>query len=627
MSNKLLTLDFETYYESRGYTLKKHTTMEYITHEKFRIHGVGVILDGFRQWFTDMDAFRQFLKNVGEDGITLLCHNTMFDGMILHHWFDYHPAHYADTKLMSMGMFIGQSASLAALAERLFPNDPAMRKGKELVDFADKWDLTPQEQDTLGGYCLNDCDLTLACYEMMVDHYPDREWDLIDLTLKFFCQPRLKVDVPLVEQTLEDATKARNDTIKASGLSESRLASNQKFSRWIEEQGIEPPTKISPKTGEETFAGGKNDLEFQLMRKANPELEHVWEGRIAAKSNGEITRAQRFLDTAEMMDGFMPVPLTYYSAHTGRYGGAEKLNLQNLGRESPLRRALVADKGELVYVADSSNIEARMNNWNAGQLDMVEKFRRNEDIYSAFAAEHVYHKPVNKHDNPMERFVGKAAVLGLGYGMGAPKFRTTLATGAMGPEVVIPHEESVRVVQAYRQAHYMIKRYWNQCDIALAKMLDPNINEPWGVLHILPGMIVLPNGMALQYPGLRGQEDHNGNIDFEYYNGRYWKKIYGALLTENIIQALSRIVLFEQMLQINEYAEPYGGRAVLNVHDEIIVVAPDFGAYKDSDGNWHNTSEADAFYEGIEHILRQPLDWCPDLPLNCEGGYSYEYSK
>lgn len=320
MTRPLLPLDFETYYENQGYTLKKLTYIEYITHELFKIHGVGFKWEGKDYWMTDMDEFKDFLDAIGED-VELLCHNTMFDGYILHHCFNWHPKVYRDTQCMSRGMFVGQSASLDALTKRLFPNDPTKRKGKELINFAGKRDLTPEEEKTLGGYCINDVDIMLANYEAMLPHYPDREMALIDLTLQMYCDPIFEIDVPLTQQTLKEKTKERQKLIEASGVAESTLSSNTKFQEWIEKQGIEPPTKTSPATGEKTFAGGKNDLEFQLMCREHPKFEHVWKGRIAAKSTGEISRAERFLQVARDTGGLLPVPLNYYSAHTGRYGG------------------------------------------------------------------------------------------------------------------------------------------------------------------------------------------------------------------------------------------------------------------------------------------------------------------
>jgi DNA polymerase len=320
MTRPLLPLDFETYYENQGYTLKKLTYIEYVTHELFKIHGVGFIWNGQRYWMTDMDEFAAFLDDIGED-VELLCHNTMFDGYILHHCFNWHPKVYRDTQGMSRGMFVGQSASLDALTKRLFPNDPTKRKGKELMTFAGLRDLSPEQEKVLGGYCLNDVDIMLADYEVMLPHYPDREMELIDLTLQMYCDPIFEIDEALVEQTHKEKSEERQRLIKESGIAESTLSSNTKFKEWIEKQGIEPPTKVSLTTGEETFAGGKNDLAFQLMRRQHPKLNHVWAGRIAAKSTGEISRAERFLQVARDTGGLLPVPLNYYSAHTGRYGG------------------------------------------------------------------------------------------------------------------------------------------------------------------------------------------------------------------------------------------------------------------------------------------------------------------
>ena len=103
------------------------------------------------------------------------------------------------------------------------------------------------------------------------------------------------------------------------------------------------PTDVPAKTP----ALGKGDLGFTDLFTSHPQFAHVWHGRLTAKSTGEITRARRFIETAEQCDGYMPVSLIYYSAHTGRYGGGEKLNLQNLGRKSQLRRSLCVDSWEI----------------------------------------------------------------------------------------------------------------------------------------------------------------------------------------------------------------------------------------------------------------------------------------
>lgn len=361
----LVTLDFETYYGTK-YSLTSMNTFEYVDDERFSIHGVGVQLDAGRPaWFRNTeDALALIETEAGRTGkkIALLCQNTYFDGWILHRKFDWHPDLYLDTMGMSRGLFPSQSASLEKLCERLWPADPRMRKGKELVNFfnvtTEQLYANPAMLQSMIDYCIGnkkrqgDVPLTHAGFCRMLPFYPDNELRLIHLTLQMMCEPVLHVDVPRVVQCRDAAIAKRTARIKASGLSETLLSSNAQFERWLRAQGIPVPMKPSPtqkvldEDGKETDepvmipALGKSDLGFQELRKLYPQHAAVWDGRIAAKSVGEITRAERFIATAEQADGLMPVALIYYSAHTGRYGGGEKLNLQNLGRGSELRRSL-----------------------------------------------------------------------------------------------------------------------------------------------------------------------------------------------------------------------------------------------------------------------------------------------
>ena len=361
----LATLDFETFFGT-GCTLTTLNTFEYVTHPEFSIHGVGLkINNGKAVWFDETDDALAALENAADEAnlpIALLCQNTYFDGWILHHLFDWHPELYLDSMGMSRGMFPTESASLDKLAERLWPDDKRMRKGKELVNFrnvtTEQLRANPAMLKAMIEYCCGskkaagDVDLTYEAFMRMLPFYPDGELELIHLTLQMMCEPILHVDVPRVIECHRKAIIQRDALIKASGLSETLLSSNAQFKRWIEAQNIPVPLKPSPTQkvkgadGNDTDepvmipALGKSDLGFQELRKLYPEQEHVWAGRVAAKSVGEITRAQRFIDTAGQCDVFMPVALGYYAAHTGRYGGRESLNLQNLGRGSELRRSL-----------------------------------------------------------------------------------------------------------------------------------------------------------------------------------------------------------------------------------------------------------------------------------------------
>lgn len=365
------TLDFETFYGTK-YSLTSMNTFTYVDDPRFSIHGVGLKLDdGPAVWYRDtqeaLDAIEAKAEELGKP-VALLCQNTYFDGWILHAKFDWHPDLYLDTMGMSRGMFPTHKAGLEFLCERLWPDDKHMRKGKELVKFfnvtTEQLYAHPAMLQKMIDYCCGtpkepgDVELTYAAFVRMLPFYPDEELELIHLTLQMHCEPMLMIDTARVERCRELAIERRDQLIAASGLPLRVLSSNDQFVIWLKDHDIPVPMKDSPSkfvkdaegndtdVPEKIPALGKSDLGFIALRRDYPQYEHVWAGRVAAKSTGEITRAERFLQTAEQTGGFMPVPLIYYSAHTGRYGGGEKLNLQNLGRGSELRRSLCVPSRE-----------------------------------------------------------------------------------------------------------------------------------------------------------------------------------------------------------------------------------------------------------------------------------------
>jgi DNA polymerase bacteriophage-type len=481
-----------------------------------------------------------------------------------------------------------------------------MRKGEDLVKAKGLYDLPPEIEEQLAKYCLQDVDLTYAVYQQMISQYPQSELDLIDLTTRMFCQPVLKIDRERLTTYHQQEFSRAEDLIKACGVDREVLSSNQKFCEHLKTLGIVPPVKRSPASGEMIPAFGKNDAGWKQLVAMYPEHQTLWDARTAVKSRITETRAKRFLDVAHE-DGTISVPLKYYAAHTGRFGGTEKINLQNLPRGSELRKALIAPEGHLVYVADLSNIEARMLAWLAGQDDLLEQFRRGDDIYSNFASK-IYNRPVNKHDNPTERFVGKTAILGLGYGMGHNKFKLTLETGAAGPAMQISESEALNVVHTYRTTYDRIPVLWARLENLLKSSLH---RDNYGVtyrdvLTVRTRALILPNGMGLRYENL--EMSPQGLV---YTNRNFQESTYGGRITENVIQALSRIVITDSLLRLNNKIP--GGRVALTVHDEVVIVAPD--------------KNPDATMAQIIEDLCTPPSWALDLPLAAEGGYDRMYSK
>ncbi len=600
----LITLDFETYFDTKV-SLTKLTTMDYVRHEKFKVWGVGIkINDGPTEWYGEDEA-ELAIQDINWPGATLICHNTPFDGYILTQYYKYKPAYYIDTAAMNRGLFPGQSARLKDCAVRAFPNDDTMRKGEELADAKGIYDLDPELEQAIAGYCIQDVDLTYAIYLQLVDRMPQSEMDIIDMTCRMFCEPKLIVNREALILFRDFQITASEQAIKEAGIDRKVLSSNQQFAQYIQDMGLVPPTKVSPTTGKTIPALGKNDKAFTQMQKMYPEHQHIWNARKAVKSRINETRAQRFID-ATHDDGTISVPLRYYAAHTGRFGGTEKINMQNMPRNSELRKALCAPEGQLVFVADLSNIEARMLAWLADEVDLLDQFRAGDDIYSNLATQ-IYGRPINKNDDPTERFVGKTAVLGLGYGMGATKFQATLEAGAMGPPMKFTATEAQNVVNTYRSTYSGVPLLWQKLELKLANTINPAYEEEWHGLVFKDKKIYLPNGLALHYNDLRYEF---GQLTYD--SGRAIEKTWGGRITENVVQALSRIIVTDSMLHIDKDAT-LDAEVVLTVHDEIVLIS--------------QANNPDATMDKlIAHMCTTP-DWAKDIPLDAEGGYDFSYSK
>ena len=599
--NKLY-LDFETFYDV-GYSLTKMTTAEYVHSPEFKVWGVGVKWndDIESEWY-NFEEIPDLFAQYDWDELAVVCHNTLFDAYILTQIYHVFPKYYYDTAAMSRGLYPNESAALKNVCVRLFPTDSTLRKGEELVTAKGIRDLDPELEVSIAGYCIQDVDLTYAIFKKMEEGSHQSELDLIDMTVRMFVEPQLTLDRELVIQHKEQIATETAQKIEDSGTTREILASQPKFAAHIESLGVTVPTKKSPRTGEMIPAFSKNDSAYVQMIKAYPEHQAVWDGREAVKSRIEETRAERFL-SAVNPDGTVSVPLRYYAAHTGRFGGSEKINLQNLPRGSKLRSALQAAPGNLLYVADLSNIEARMLAWLANEESLLMSFAAGEDVYSKFASE-IYNRPITKA-NKLERYVGKTAILGLGYGMGKDRYQDTLKNGS--PSVDVTENTALTIVSQYRAMYPNIPRLWNRCKEFLYTMLDP-YSVTYGPLNIVRNAIELPNGMYLKYPHLTFT---SGEFLYQSSTNKSPIRTHGPRLCENIVQALARIVITNQMLRIKQELSALD--VVLTVHDEIICSGPE--------------EEAEFYLNEIMSIMKNPPEWCETLPLDAEGGYSKVYDK
>ena len=424
----LITIDFETYYD-RDFSLSKLTTEEYVRDHQFEVIGVGIKVNNEgTEWASGTrEQLKQYLHTFNWAESMVLAHNTLFDGAILSWVFDIHPRVYTDTLCIARALHgVEVGGSLRALSERY----EIGAKGTEVLNALGKRraDFSEQDLSLYGDYCINDVELTYKLFNIFLKKgFPKQELMMIDLTLRMFTEPMLELDIGLLEQHLEDTRERKDQLLEDAGISREDLMSNPKFAAVLEGLGVKPPMKISLRTGKETFAFAKNDEEFKaLADHEDDRVQSAVAARLGTKSTLEETRTQRFIDISKR--GTLPVPVRYYAAHTGRWGGDDKINMQNLPSRGPngkkLKRSILAPEGYTLIDCDSSQIEARVLAWLAGQDDLTQAFANNEDVYKVMASR-IYGVPEDEVTKD-QRFVGKTTILGAGYGMGAVRFQEQL---------------------------------------------------------------------------------------------------------------------------------------------------------------------------------------------------------
>jgi DNA polymerase len=603
---EVLTIDFETYYDQQ-YSLKKLTTEEYIRDPRFEVIGVSVKRGSTEpQWFSG--THKQVAAGLGKfdwANSVAVAHNAVFDMAILSWRFNIQPKRIVDTLSMARAI---HGTEVGGSLDALTRYYELGTKGDEVINALGKKriDFFPEDLERYGSYCKNDVEMTYKLFEVLAQGFPLVELKLIDLTIRMFTEPVLRLDVTNLDYHLQRLNARKGLLLATLSAQKTDLMSNPKFAELLGDLGVSPPMKISPTTGKETYAFSKTDEGFKaLLEHENPAVQTLVAARLGVKSTIEETRTIRFIEIGKR--GALPIPLRYYAAHTGRWGGDDKVNMQNLPRKSPLKKAIYAPEGYVFVDSDSSQIEARTLAWLAGQNDLVEAFEQGQDVYKIMASA-IYGKP-EQDISTDERFVGKTTILGAGYGMGANKFKAQLKTFG----VDISQDEAAYIIEVYRKTYPCIPILWKQAAEALTAIHnDQYTTLGRNGLLLVEGRkgIKLPNGLYIKYPNLRTQLNERGKQEMVYDSKRgkatIPNRIYGGKVIENVCQALARIVIGEQMLRV---AKKY--RVVMTVHDAIGCIVPE--------------AEADTSKEYVELCMRLRPEWAMDLPLNCEAGVGKSY--
>lgn len=621
-----LGLDFETFYD-QDYSLKKLDNAQYVMDGRFESMGFSMMLPEQKPvWITgDFAAQKEALSRIPWDKVRVVSHNARFDGSILEWRFGFKPAAYLCTMVGSRPHFVPKTGSMALDAIGNHLGLPAKGDAVHEMLGRRRSDLTPAEMAAYGEYCCTDTAIAMGIAKELNRILPPDERDLIDATLKKYLRPRLLLDGRKLIARLTDLNAERTALLahikEQYGVEKDQLTSAPKFASVLEARGVTAPMKMGKPgkknpQGKLTFAFAKDDLEFKnLLIHPDMAVRELCNAKMTVGSSQEQSRLRRLLDLHNVMNGKLPVPMVYYGAHTGRFSGDESINLQNLPRveknadgiikKGHLRYTLIAPPGYTVVAADFSNIEARIVATLARQMNLVQGFARGEDIYSWFASL-IYSRPINKRDHPVERFVGKTCILGLGYGLGWKMFLLKMLQSGISMD----EREAKRIVYLYRETYACIPELWKAFDQLAGKyLIDPTGLHVWRRLTFAHERIILPNGMPIQYPDLAMDQskglyfrsrkykalDSDGALTYEKGN-----KIWGGAFTENVSQGLARIIATSAELRLQRLGLP----AALQAHDELVWSIP--------------SQLVEISTKAIEFEMTRPVEWMPDLPIAVE---------
>jgi DNA polymerase len=609
--------DFETTYD-QDYSLKKLSTAEYILDHRFETIMLSLrVDDGPREVHFGHNQVAARLSKIDWTKAAWLSHHTNFDGAILAWRYGHYPRLWLDTLSMARAVLhwtIGRS-SLAAVSKYLGLPD----KGDEVVRAMGKRlrDFSREELRDYALYSTRDNENCRLIFDTLRPLFNASELRLIDLTVRMFVQPQIVLNAHALAEHLGQVRADKAQVMaRVAHIDPSVFSSQQKFAQLLIEKGVDVPTKLSPTTGQEIYALAKGDRGFKELCEdtSQPiEVQTLLAARLKTKSTIEETRTERMLDLA-LHSQRAPVPLKYYGARTGRLSGDDKYNWQNLQRGSKIRQAIEAPPGMRIVHRDSSQIEARMVAWLAGCSTLTAAFAAGRDVYSEFATSFYGYK-VTKAET-LERFVGKTAILGLGYGCGHERFRHMLFIGNGGVSVSVDDRTARQIVSKYRADYMEIPILWSRLYQILQDIIRVSEGEPrsfpstpvLGESPTAPPVPItvgfesvwLPNNLAIAYPLL-----HEMGGDHWYKGANEgWVKIYGAKLLENISQALSRIIVTDIATRVFDAT---GYHPFLSTHDSLDYCVPEAAAE-----GW------DKYLAG--EFARVP-SWAPGLPLASEGGF------
>jgi len=345
-------LDFETYFD-KDYSLSKMSTWAYVTDDRFETIGCGFKFshDNSEAFFVWADLLEKYFVTMqaayGSDfeNITVVIQNVQFDALILQEHYKISPKYMIDLKHLDAHFDSRRSHKLKDMAKR--EKLPAKGETKSFLGLH-LADMTDEQRQAMYHYCINDIELEYALFKILLPYLtnPKIELKIARHTIDLYLKPRLNFDFELADKLVEDMQKYITEACEKTGLSAKKLSGNLSFVEALQAvlpKGESVPVKPHKRPGKKMTAllgqpgvgpalAKTDDGCKLLLAHPKDEVRNLMEARQAVKSWPlHQKRILAMKELAKVCNGKLPVPLSYFGCHTGRFSGSGGICLQNLG--------------------------------------------------------------------------------------------------------------------------------------------------------------------------------------------------------------------------------------------------------------------------------------------------------
>lgn len=661
----IAAVDFETFYDTKSnYTLTDMTPYEYVHDDRFDAYLVAVAYSDGRPTFVGNP--KDYDWSLLDDA-QLLAHNATFDGMVLRRLEELgivepKPRDWLDTA--DMVAFLGVTRNLKTACKELLDLDIS-KAVRTAMDGKTDRDLYGKELKDLYDYGGSDAEECLQLFLKYGHKWPEIE-RRISTQNRNAAWYGINVDAAKVNEGIAYLSKVKDEAeAQLPWVKQGfKAGSNPAIAKAVKALGIPAPASFR-----------KNDPRFIEWEKQYGHLCPFLQARIVyAGTAPHIARLVNLRD--HLCEGLYHSDIRYFGTHTGRTASgsrgdkesetASKINLLNLTKQKihgvvDMRGMFIPRPGHKFIIYDYGQIEARVVKWLAGDDSFVQQLKDEGNIYQAEAVKMGWVPPcgpsLKKTDKHLYQ-LAKAAVLGLGFSMGAWKFVLSCRAQSTDltpvPKSQWPRDLEVdrryrfilvnhlgvddidnpkferdigefltasKIVSDWRRANAKVVKYWSSLEGSLRSSAEANksvcyFRLPSGRVKPYFRPRITPEAKVIIDPDTGAKKTQiRSVIKAAVLKDKPSVALRGGSLTENITQATARDIMVQSALDI-ETDYPWI-KYMWSCYDEIIFEVPEDRA-----------EEANKIVP--QYMCHGPSisKWVDDkLPLEVEGGIFDRYCK